>query len=198
VSIRPHGMQNRPTRDWLAVTLFTAYFRHVPNLHGRIPASRDQPPAVRAERQADDETCVTAEGVDQLASVAVPDFHGAILPARGDPPAIVLGAERQVVDLPLVSWEGFEFFAGIHVPDLDRVLSPSRRQPTTVRAEGHVHTRPGDPRANGGAAGFLLLVEARRVPEHHAPVEAHRSQGLTVAAKDQWADSPLMGIEHAD
>src|SRR5262249_5485612 len=151
-----HGLQNRPARDSLAVTNFAAQLRHVPNLHGLIPASRDQPPAVGAERHAADEACVTAEGVAQLSRVAVPDLHVAMLPGRCDPPAIVVGAERQGVDLPPVSLEGgLEFLAGLHVPDLDRVLLTSRREPTTVRAKGHVHTRPRDPRAKGEAS-FLL------------------------------------------
>src|SRR5262245_695785 len=130
--------------------------------------------------------------------MAVPDFHGAILPARGDPPAIVVGAERKGVDLTPVSPEGgLEFLAGLYVPDLEGVLLPPRRQPPAVRAEGHVHTRPGDPRAKG-AARFLLLVEARRVPELHDPVAARRSQVFAVAAKHHSADFPAVGIERAD
>src|SRR5262249_10155726 len=155
--------------------------RHVPNLHGLIPASRDQAQAVGAERHAADQARVTAEGVTQLSSVAVPDFHGAILPSRDNPPAIV-GAERPGVDLTLVSPEGMQFLAGLYVLDLDRVLLTSRRQPTAVRTEGHVHTRPGDARAKRGAR-YLLLVEAGGVPELHDPVAARRSQVPAVAAK---------------
>src|SRR5207247_162964 len=115
----------------------------------------------------------------------------------GDPPAIVVGAERQGVDLTSLSTESLEFLAGLHVPDLDRVLLTTRREPPAVRAEGHVHTRPGDPRAEGEAS-FLLLVEARRVPELHDPVAARRSQVNAVAAKDQSADFPFVGVELAD
>src|SRR5262245_52690642 len=148
--------------------------RQVPDLGGKIAASRDQALAVGAERHAVDEAQVTAESVDQLARVAVPDSHGAILPGRGDPP--VIGAESQGVDLTLVAPEGgLDFLAGPYVPDLDRVLLTARRQPLAVRAEGHVHTRPGDPRAKG-AARSLLLVEAHRVPELDLPVAARRSQ----------------------
>src|SRR5262245_37770788 len=78
-------------------------FRHVPHLHRLIAASRDQESAVGAERHADDEAGVTAEGADQLSGIAVPDFHRAVLPGGGDPPAIVVGTERQGVDLPAVS-----------------------------------------------------------------------------------------------
>src|SRR5262249_49793842 len=149
----------------------------------------DQPPAVGAERQADDQAGVTAEGVDRLARVAVPDSHGTILTARGDPPAV--RAERQGVDLPIVSPEGgLEVLSGLYVPDFDRVLLTSRRQPTTIRAEGHVQTWPGEARAKR-VARFLLQVEAHRVQEHHAPVPARRSQVPAVAAKDQCADIPF-------
>src|SRR5262249_6788340 len=106
--------------------------------------------------------------------------------------------ERQGVDLTAVSPEGPEFLAGLHVPDLDRVLLTSRRQPPAIRAEGHVHTRSGDPRADGWDTGFLLLVEARRVPELHDPVAAHRSQVRAVAAKHQRADFPFVAIERVD
>src|SRR5262245_59724764 len=61
--------------------------RYVPDLDGRIAASRNQPPAVRAERQAADKAGVTPETADQLSGVTVPDFHGAVLAARGDPTA---------------------------------------------------------------------------------------------------------------
>src|SRR5262249_30975860 len=112
-----------------------------------------------------------------------------------DPSSIAVGAERQGVDLTLVSPEDLEFLAGLDVPDLDRVLLTSRRQPPPVRAEGHVHTRPGDPRAKSSARS-LLLVEAHRVPELDLPVAARRSQVPAVAAKDQSADFPSVGTEH--
>src|SRR5262245_39624016 len=122
-----------------------------------IAASRDQTPAVGAERHAADEACVTAEGADHLSRVAVPDFHSAIFPGRRDPSSIAVRAERQGVDLTLVSPEDLEFLAGLYVPDLDRVLLTARRQPPLVRAEGQIQTRPGDSRPNG-AASLLLLV----------------------------------------
>src|SRR5260370_7894361 len=78
-------------------------FRYVPNLHGLIPASRDQAPAVGAERDAADEAGVAAEGADQLSGMAVPDFHRAILPGGAAPPAIVAGAERPPLHLPPAS-----------------------------------------------------------------------------------------------
>ena len=74
--------------------------RHVPDLDRLIAASRDQAPAVGAERHAADEAGVTAEGADQLPGAAVPDLHGAVLTRRGDPPAIVVGAERHGVNVP--------------------------------------------------------------------------------------------------
>src|SRR5262249_51954111 len=141
--------------------------------------------------------CVTAEGADTLSGVAVPESDGGILPARGDPPAAVIGAERQGVDFALVSPEGgLEFFAGLYVPDLDRVLLASRRQPPAVRAEGHVHTRPRDPCAE--KARFLLLVQPLRVPELHDPVAARRSEVLAIAAKHQSEDFSFVGIDPAD
>ena len=68
--------------------------------------------------------------------MAVPDFHGAVLPRRGDPPTIGVGAERRRPDVPAMSLEGLEFPAGLHVPDLDRVLLPpaTRRRPSGLNA----------------------------------------------------------------
>src|SRR5262249_21407681 len=101
-------------RDSLTLKDF-AQGLQVPNLDRMIAASGDQAPAVGAERHAADLAQVTAEGADQLSSVAVPDFHGAILPGRRDPSSIA--AERQGVDLTLVSSKGgLDFFAGLCVP----------------------------------------------------------------------------------
>src|SRR5262249_33798770 len=52
-----------PTVDSLTVTYFVAQLAHVPNFHGLIPASRDQP-TVGAERHAADEADVAAEVPD--------------------------------------------------------------------------------------------------------------------------------------
>src|SRR5262249_31889363 len=167
-----------------------------------IAASRDQEPAIGAECQAADEASVTAEVADQLAGVAVPDFHDTVFTRRGEPSAIADGAERQGVDLSFVSLEHVEFLAALHVPDLDRVPLTSRRQPPAVRAEGHVQTRSGDPRAKGEASFFLLLqglpVQPLRVPEFYDAVRADRRQVLAIAAKDQSADVPFVSIERAD
>src|SRR5262245_6371373 len=65
----PDGLENRPTVDSLTVTHFVAQFTHVPNLHGLIPASREQPLAVGAERHAADQADVAAEGADQVVLV---------------------------------------------------------------------------------------------------------------------------------
>src|SRR5262249_13052854 len=111
--------------DSLTVTYFVAQLAHVPNLHGLIPASRKQPPAVGAERHAADKAGVTAEAADwRTAGVAVPDFHGAVLTPRGDPPAV--GAEGHGVHIPAVSREGLQYLAGLHIPDLDGVPFASR------------------------------------------------------------------------
>ena len=48
------------------------------------------------------------------------------------------------------------------------------------------------------AERFLLLVQARRVPEFHLPVAACRSQVRAVLAEGQPADFPFVGIECAD
>src|SRR5262249_43242225 len=172
-----------------------------PDLDRRIAASRDQESAVGAERHAADEAGVAAKVAHQRTGVAVPDLHGAVLPRRGDPPAI-FGAERHGVDLAIVSPEGSEFLAGLHVPDLDGVLLAPRRQPPAVRAEGHVQTRPGNPRAEG-EAGFLLLVQAllvpaRRVPEVYLAVAARRSQVPAVPAGDPSSGFPAASTKRAD
>src|SRR5262245_54132970 len=130
--------------------------RHVPDHRSLITASRDQPSAVGAERQAADEAGVTAEVANYLSGATIPDLHCAVLTRRGDPPALVVGAECQGVDLPIVAPEGREKLpAGLHVPDLERVLLAPRRQPPAVGAEGHIQTRSGNPRLKDDA-GFLL------------------------------------------
>src|SRR5262249_15503256 len=62
--------ENRSAMDSLTLRDF-AQRRQVPNLDGKIAASRDQPPVVGAERHAADKAGVTAEGVDHLSRVAV-------------------------------------------------------------------------------------------------------------------------------
>ena len=127
---------------------------------------------------------MATEGADQLSGVAVPNFHGAVLTSRGDPPAV--GAECHGVDLPAVSPEDLGFVVGLQVPDLDRVPLTPRRQPLAVRAESHVHARPGVPVE--GEPSCLLLVQPRRVPEFHCPrrlVEARCwPSGLNTTAQD--------------
>src|SRR5262245_11071735 len=120
-----------------------------------IAASRDQQPAIGAERQAADKAGVTAEAADQLSGVAVPDFHGAVLTRRGEPFSV--GAERHGVDVSVVSLEGLKRLAVLHVPDLDGVRRTPGRQPSAVQAEGHTQTRTGDARAKGVARSFLLV-----------------------------------------
>src|SRR5262249_47547601 len=91
---------------------------------------------------------------------------------------------------------------GLQVPDLDRVPLTAHGQPPAIRAEGHVDTRPGDPRAKDEASFFLLvqaaLVQPLRIPEFYGPVAARRSQLLAVLAKHQSADIPFLFIERAD
>src|SRR5207247_1328399 len=92
--------------------------------------------------------------------------------------------------------------AVLHVPDLDRILLAPRRQAPAVRAKGHVHTRTGDPRAEGEAGCFLLVhamaVEPLRVPELHDPVPARQRQILAIAVEAPTEDFSAVGIERAD
>src|SRR5262249_42569330 len=132
--------------------------RQVPYLHRLIAASRDQAPAVGAERHAADQACVTAEVADERARVAGPDFHDAVFTRRGEPPAVLVGAESDGVDFSVMSLEGPKLLACLDVPDFDRVLLTSCGQPLAIRAEGHVHARPRHPRLKGEAR-LLLLVE---------------------------------------
>src|SRR5262245_33560586 len=142
----------------MADSSFLVQSRQVPDLDRMIAASRDQAPAIGAERHAGHEAGVAAEVADQLTGVAVPDFHGAVLTPRRDPAAIVVRAESHGVDVPVVSLKGPTRLAVLHVPDLDRVRLTPGRQPPAVRAEGHTQTRTGDPRANGGDTRFRLPV----------------------------------------
>src|SRR5262249_47906166 len=126
--------------DSLTVTYVVVQLAQVPNLHGRIPASRDQTGAVD-ERQAADETEMAAEAPEHFSGVAIPDLHRAALARRGDPPAIGVGAEGHGADVPAVSPEGgAQLPAGLHVPDLDGVPFASRHKAAAVRAERHGQT----------------------------------------------------------
>src|SRR5262249_56411430 len=120
-AFNPSGRFAKPSyQDSLTVMYFVAQFAHVPNLHGPIPASRDQTGAVD-ERQAADEAGMAAEVPEQLSGVAIPDLHGAVFTRRGDPPAPRVGAEGHGTDVPIVPFEGFQRVTGLHVPDLDGV-----------------------------------------------------------------------------
>src|SRR5438876_308739 len=62
-SIRPDGLENRPTSVSLTVRHFFQ-LRNIPDLDRVIAASRDQVPAVGGERQAADEAGMATEAVD--------------------------------------------------------------------------------------------------------------------------------------
>src|SRR4029079_18711647 len=113
------------------VSYLVTQLRPLPALDRAIAASRDQAPAVGAERHAGDDAGVTAEGADQFPTAAVPDLHGAVLTPRGDPPAVV--AERHGVNVPPVSREGLQHLAGSHVPDLDQLPLHARWPPVSLR-----------------------------------------------------------------
>src|SRR5687767_3155649 len=149
--------------DSLTVTYFVAQLAHVPNLHGLIPAPRDQTGTVD-ERQAADEAGMAAEVPEQFSGVAVPHLHGAVLTRRGDPPATGVGAEGHGTDVPTVPFEGFQLPAGLHVPDLDGVPFASRYQAPAVRAECQGQTPAAVLRAEA-LAGFLFLLQAGRIPQ---------------------------------
>src|SRR5262249_19079521 len=167
--------------DSLTVTYFVAQLAHVPNLHGLIPASREQPPAVGAERHAADEAGVAAEGADQsVLVVGIPHPDGAVLTPRSEPPAV--GAEGHGTDVPGVSAEGPAHSPpGLDVPNLDGVLFASRHQAPAVRAERHGQTIAAALRVED--AGFLFLFQAGRVPQVHLPVAARRSHVPAVGAE---------------
>src|SRR5262245_18314472 len=77
----------------------------IPSLHGLVSASREQVSAVGAESDTVDEPEMAAEIVDQLSAAGVPNLHGGVLPGRGDPPTLEVGAEGRRPDVPAVSPE---------------------------------------------------------------------------------------------
>src|SRR5262249_47340549 len=171
--------------------------RQVPDLYGLVPTSRNQEPAVGAERQAGDEARVAAEAADQRPGVAVPDFHGTVFPRRGDPLALGVGAERRRPDVSAMSPEGL-LLAGLDVPDLYRVLLTPRDQAPAVGAERQRHN-PGVGVRAEGPARLLLLAQTGRVPEFHRSVAVRRSEVQAVAAKNKSSDPTLVvGVERAD
>src|SRR5262249_18388250 len=128
----------------------------VPNLHGLVATSRNQESAVGGERYAGDETRVATEAAEQRSSVAVPDFHRAVRPRRGDPSAFGVEAERRGPDVAIVSPEGL-LLASLRVPDLHCVLLTPRDKAPAVRAERQVQSHLGGARTEG-AARLLLLA----------------------------------------
>src|SRR5688572_14022210 len=75
---------------------------HVPEHDPVIATSRDEVLAIPGECEAGDEAGVSPKRADQPAGVAVPDLHGAVLPTRGDPPALGVRAECDGVDVAVV------------------------------------------------------------------------------------------------
>src|SRR5262249_58662269 len=146
-SIRADDFETVLARS-LTVRWLVAQLRQIPDFHGLVPTPREQPPAVGAEGHAADKSGVAAEAAHQLAAVAVPDFHGAILTRGGDPAAALVRTEGDGVDFPAVPSQGsLQLLRGLDVPDHDRVVLTPRCQAPAIGAERHVQTRhDGGPR----------------------------------------------------
>src|SRR5262249_31646549 len=103
----------------------------------RTPGS--DAPAVGAERHAEDDSDVFAEGEVLPTRSGVPNPHGLVEADGGQ--ALATGAEGHVPDLIGVTTEGESFLAGLRthgscVPDLRGPVPAGRGQAPAVRATG--------------------------------------------------------------
>src|SRR5262245_24958448 len=187
-SIRADDFETVLARS-LTVRWLVAQLRQIPDFHGLVPTPREQPPAVWAEGHAADESGVAAEAAHQLAAIAVPDFHGAILTRGRDPAAGLVRAEGDGVDFPAMPSERrLQFLGGLCVPDLDRTLLTARSQASAIGTERHIQTRHAGRPGVQRVPGLLFLVQAGGVPEFHNAVVTCRGQIAAVGAKHHRTD----------
>src|SRR5262245_40811130 len=171
--------------------------RHIPDLHRPVAASRNQAPAVGAERQAHYHAAVAAQPVPPLSGFRVPEGDRGVL-ARGGEPAAVR-AKRHRVDIPGVAVEGAQQAPGLGVPDLDGVLLGYRDQALAVRTE-----RRAVPLAIEAHAklekGLLGLPQPRGIPapELGSRVVARGHEALAIGAERQAPDVLAVPADDAD
>ena len=140
--------------------------RRVPDLHRPVIASRDDPPAVRAEGHASNPCCVSLEREGFLACRRVPDLHRLVPASRDDPPAVRAerhARNRSVCPLSVrVSWP----VAASQTFTVLSSLPETIRRPSGLKATLLTRFRVSLERE-----GFLAR---RRVPDLHRAVLACR------------------------
>src|SRR5262245_6586374 len=85
--------------------------RHIPDLHRAIAASRDEAPAVGAERQAHDHAGMAAQRLPPLPGLGVPENDRGVLARRGEPAAI--RADGHSDDVAAMAGEATELLPGL-------------------------------------------------------------------------------------
>ena len=168
---------------------------HLPDPDRPVVVGRDDPPAVRAERQPTDGVGVSPEEAYGSAARRVPESHDHVIAGRGDPPAV--GAVRHGANLVGVSCEGQEFPGGRFrdrrsVPDPDRAVLARRGQPLAVGAEGH-----GDRVVRVPVQGEGLLAGAR-VPDLDLVIEAGGGEPPAVGAVRHAPDDLAVSLQGAE
>ncbi len=120
---------------------------------------RDEPPAVRAEGQGLDGPGVSPAHGERGAGVSVPQPHGAVVAAGGQPAAIRAEAHR-FDGIALLSPGHGDRAAGRRLPQAQRVVLGDGSQPAAVGAEGHAdgpapraRSGPGTPGRAGCGSG---------------------------------------------
>src|SRR3954447_24603810 len=98
--------------------------------HDQVPveAGRDQPSAVRAERQRADGMVMSGKGAEALAGLRVPDPHAPAPAPRREAPAVATERHGHAVHHLLVRGEGVDRWglAVPPVPDVHRPVTPRR------------------------------------------------------------------------
>ena len=105
----------------------------LPEPHRAIGPARDDPVALRRERDAQDITLMALEGRGRGRAVEPPEPHRAIRPARDDP--VALRRECDAIDRTLMALEGRGRGRAVELPEPHRAILPARDDPVALRRE---------------------------------------------------------------
>lgn len=114
--------------------------RSIPQLDHLVRAAADDPPAVRAEGDADDPVGVSPEGQRLPTGGRIPQLDCLVRAAADDPFAV--RAEGDAEDPVGVSLEGQRFLSTGSIPQLDRLVRAAADDLFAVRAEGDAEDMP--------------------------------------------------------
>ena len=159
----------------------------LPEPHRAILPARDDPVALRRERDAPDPTLMALEGRGRGRPVELPEPHRAIVPARDDP--VALRRERDAPDPTLIALEGRGRGRAVELPEPRRAIAPARDDPVALRRDRDAP----DP--------TLMALEGRgrgravEPPEPHRAILPARDDPVALRRERDAADGTLMALE---